>query len=185
MLNPVLIPGTRTGQQLGGWREICELPRLRGCRWDLVWTRQRTFQNEREGVGEVDPSPHPPTVPSRPPTADRETAGRLVSRGADRSSPRKGLVVQSLGWDTHLCHQSPPMRPALGACVYSCSFVGEEFIHCMFWIRVDVCTHVKDMCTLIVVLQYMYVCVICTHIGKYTDVWKCTCANTRNECLYM
>lgn len=117
MFNPVLIPGTRTGQQLGGWREICELSRLRGCRWDLVWTRQRTFQNEREGVGEVDPSPHPPTVPSRPPTADRETEGRLVSRGADRSSPRKGLVVQSPGWDTHLCHQSPPMRPALGACV--------------------------------------------------------------------
>lgn len=27
------------------------------------------FQNEREGVGEVDPSPHPPTVPCRPPSS--------------------------------------------------------------------------------------------------------------------
>ena len=31
----------------------------------------------------------------------------------------------------------------------------------------------------------MYVCVICTHIGKYTDLWKCICANIYNECLYV
>lgn len=91
-----------------------------------------------------------------------------MSRGADRSSPRKGLVVQSPGRDTHLCHQSPPMRPGLGACVYSCDFVGEEFMHCMFWIRVDVCTQAKDMCTLILVLQYMYVCYLYTYMCVQT-----------------
>ena len=106
-----------------------------------------------------------------------------MSRGADRSSPRKGLVVQSPGRVTHLYHQSLPMRPGLGACVYSCDFVGEEFMHCMFWICVDVCTQAKDMCTLILVLQYMYV--LSVHVYVCTDLWKCTCANTGNECLYM
>lgn len=70
MFNPVLIPGTRTGQQLGGWRDICELPRLRGCRWDLVWTRQRTFRMREREWGRWTHLPTLPQSPPGPPVAD-------------------------------------------------------------------------------------------------------------------
>lgn len=31
----------------------------------------------------------------------------------------------------------------------------------------------------------VYVCVLSVHVYVCTDLWKCTCANTGNECLYM